>query len=166
MSISFYDMADEYLTSFCEMEEDGFDAETIDDTLAGLKGDLEKKAVNCIAYSKHLDAEAEALKNLIDGATKRRNALLKTSERIKDYVKENMEMVGLSKIRHTWFALAIQRNPPSLGDIDEKLIPSDYWNVPDPPKPTVNRGKVLSALKAGTEVPGASLVQKTRLVVK
>ena len=84
-----------------------------------------------------------------------------------NYLKLNMEQAGIDKIECPLFQITIRKNPPSVDVFDDKQIPAEYWVTPEPKPPVAAISKTLlsNAIKAGAEVPGARLVQGTKLVI-
>lgn len=134
------------------------------DTLDAIEGDFEQKAVSVAAYAKQLDAEADAIKAVMEGMEKRRKALEKRSEWLKDYTRHCMEKLGKNKIKHPWFDLSIHKNPPSVTVYDEAALPFEY--VLEVTSTRVDKAALKAALLEGAQIPGAKLSNGTRLVIK
>jgi hypothetical protein len=59
------------------------------------------------------------------------------------------------------YSFAVKKNPPRVEIVDEEAIPPEFNDY----TPSVNKAAIKSALEDGKEVPGAELVQTTRLDV-
>jgi hypothetical protein len=60
----------------------------------------------------------------------------------------------MKKLEQPDFTASLRAVPPGLVVGDESLIPADYWK-PQPAK--LDKRGLLTALNAGTSVPGVSL---------
>lgn len=141
-------------------------AEQIADTLEALDGDIRDKAVNVAAFTKNLEATAEAVREAAKAMLARADRIEKRAESIRAYLLFNMQASGVSKIECPWFTLTVRKNPPSVIIDDEAQIPSDYYVPPPPPIPKLDKTAVKRAIQAGVEVPGARLFQNERLEIK
>jgi Siphovirus Gp157 len=146
--------------------EDTFEADQFRAELSVIGEKFDDKVIGYCAIRNELLAEAKAVGELVERLLKRKRTLESNAEHLGMCVKENMEMVGVVRINSPALVVSIQRNPPQIDILDEGSIPKDYWRQPKPQLPTVDRVAVLAALKAGSDVPGARMIQTTRLVVK
>ncbi len=97
-NLSLYELSQDYrqaLETLTDPEND-LPAEVIADTLEGLQGTLEDKAIENRVAS------------------------------MKIYLKESMESCGISKIESPWFALSIAKNPAAVDVFDEAAVPAEY----------------------------------------
>jgi len=131
-------------------------------TLWGEISDLfEVKAERTACVIRNLEAEAEAIRAEEKRLAARRRALEGSVDRLKSYLKMNMETSGLDKIKSSLFTISIQNNPPSL-KVDESLLPDDFWIVERKP----DTAKVKDALKSGATIDGAWLEQGRSLRIR
>ncbi len=143
--------------------------EVIQDTLEGLEGALEVKAVNVAKFVLNAEAMATAIEEASKRMKLRADRLRNRVTYVKDYLKSSMDAVQKIKIESPELVLSIKKNPPSVVIEDEKLIPFGYMVMPPPPPPPVGRPDkklIGDALKVGTPVPGCKLDQGTRLEIK
>jgi Gp157 protein len=175
MSIStlrLYEIADNYLQALEDLAEfEDLPAEVIADTLEGLQGSFEVKTVSVGAYIKTLEAEASAIGEACKSMERRQNALERHAERLREYLKLQMERTRLRRIKvplertkAPCIILRLQANPPSVVVEDEEAIPECYKQQVITTK--VLKSEIARDLKAGVEVQGAHLVQTTRLVIQ
>jgi hypothetical protein len=157
------------LEDLAEMED--LPAEVIADTLEGLQGSFESKAVSVGAYIKTLEAEAAAIKEVRKGMEQRQQSLERHADRLRDYLRLQMERTGLRHIKvppertkAPCIILRLQANPPSVTIEDEAVIPECYKQEVITVK--VLKAEVARVLKAGEEVPGARLKHSNRLVIQ
>lgn len=165
-SLALYQLADLYLADLKTLEDLDLDDQTVADTLEGLSGELEVKATNVAMFCRNLEASAEAIKNAEVAMANRRKAIERRAERIRAYLKENMERVGILKIEGPHFSLAIKKNPPAVHVEAQELVPQEFFKQAPPPPPSLDKKAVADALKAGKDVPGCRLEQGTRLDIK
>ena len=166
MNTSLYSLAAEYQQAAEHLANLDLDEQTIADTLEGLAGSLEVKATNVAMFIRNTEALAVQIKEAEAAMAARRKALESRAERIKQYLKHNMEACGIQKIESPYFVLSIAKNPPSVHIEDEKLLPAKFMVTPPAPPPQPDKTAIKEALKAGQDVPGARLNQGTRLSIK
>jgi len=165
-NLSLYQLSGTYLEAldFLTDPETDLPAEVINDTLEGLSGVLEDKAVNVTKFLRNMEAVAEAIKEAEAGMEKRRKALENRVKWMKDYLKTNMEHTGITKIECPFFKLSIQKNPVAVNIFDENKIPLEFkeqvisWKI--------DKNAIKDLIKNGQAIPGAELTQGTRLVIK
>jgi hypothetical protein len=142
------------------------DAQAIADTLAAESYPLELKAQNVAYAIKNLEATATAIKQAETEMAVRRKAAEKRAEHLREYVKTCMEVAGVSKIECPHFALAIKKNPAAVEVFEPSLIPAKFMRQPEPPPAAPDKDAIKAELQAGRDVPGAALVQGTRLDIR
>jgi hypothetical protein len=164
-SLRLYQIADDYLNALealAEMED--LPPEAIADTLEGLAGTFEDKAANVAAYIRTLDAEAAAIEDARKAMERRETALERHANRLRDYLKSQMERTGIPRVKNSWVSVRIQPNPPSVVIEDETMLPERFKQAVTTVK--LLRCNIAKALKAGEPVFGARLEQTTRLVIQ
>jgi len=163
-----YEIEQKYLEAldlFTDPDEE-IQPDIVADTLEAIEGEFEIKAVQVVAFAKQMEAEAEAIKQAEERMEKRRKALEGRARWLKDYVKIGMETMGQKKLSSAWFVLSVQKNPPSVDVYDEGAIPGEFKRIPEPPPPAPDKAAIKAAIAAGREVPGARLVNGTRLAIR
>ena len=166
---SLYELAGEYHQAAVTLSNMDMDEQTIADTLEGLSGALEAKATNVAYFVRNLEATAEQIKLAEKQMADRRKAMENRAERIREYLKANMEVAGITQIECPHFKLSIKKNPPSVVVFDEASVPAEFMvQPPPPPRPPArpDKNKIKDALKCGQDVPGCRLEQGVRLEVK
>ncbi len=165
-NLALYQLSQNYIEAldFLTDPEADLPAEVINDTLEALGGELEDKAVNVTKFLRNMEAAAEAIKQAEAEMAKRRKALESRVKWLKDYLKGSMEYTGITKIECPYFKLAIQKNPPAVAILNEDAIPDEFkeqvitWKF--------DKTGIKEAIKAGQAVPGAELVNGTRLAIR
>jgi len=136
---------------------------TFQDTLKSIKESLEDKVENTAKVVKSLEADIAAIQQEEKRLKERRQVLETKIDSIKNYLKEQLELAGIDKVKRPTITVSIQKNPPSVKVIDEKLIPSSFMIQQEP---KLDKKAILQNLKEGKTVPGVELIQGKRLRIK
>lgn len=163
-TLKLYDLTSDYLDALDALAEiEDLPPEAIADTLEGLAGAWEDKALNVARYVRNLEAEAVAIEEAKNRMGARGKAAANQAARLKAYLKAELERTGL-KPKAPDLALRLQNNPPSVTIDDTALIPDDYRRTET--VTTLLKAEIGTALKAGEVIPGARLVRSQRLVIQ
>lgn len=161
--LKLYEISDLYLQAIDDLvTSDTLPPDAIQDTLDGLIGTFEQKALAVAAYIRNLEAEAEAVASVSRRLENRQKGLEQQADRLRAYLKNHMERTALLKCKNAELTLSIQRNPPRVIVDDEQQLPGEFLETVTTVK--VLRSALNSALKQGV-IPGAHLEQSTRLVI-
>lgn len=165
-SITLYELSQDYRQALDVLTdpENDLPAEVIADTLEGLQGSLEDKAVNLAKFFRNLEAMAGAIKEAEDRMARRRRAIESRVKWLKDYLRQNMVTCGIQKIESPWFVLAIQKNPAAVDVFDEAAVPAEFKE--EVVSVRLDKAGIKRALEAGQTVPGAALMPGSRLSVR
>jgi len=161
-----YQLTGERLALQNKLQELNFDETTIADTLEGESTAINAKIEDYGYVIKNLRAPALSIAEEIKRLQERQKAFDKQADRVEQWLFANMQQAGITKVECPAFTIAIQNNPPSVQITDESLIPSDYMRQPAPPPPAPDKTLIKKAIQDGYEVPGCSLTQSQRLVIK
>ncbi|MDD5084167.1 MAG: siphovirus Gp157 family protein [Candidatus Moranbacteria bacterium] len=156
-----YELAAQYQRAFLELSEmEDIDPQALSDTLESLSGDIEMKAKNIARYFQNLDAEERMIKEAEEKMRKRREAIKNKSERLKDYLKENMLACAISKISCPEFEVSLRKTSGRVIIDDEALIPDAFTEI--------RESKFINklAIKVAGDVPGAHIENGWALVIK
>jgi hypothetical protein len=164
--LTLYTIADQYLQNLQKLQDMDLDEQTFVDTLESLSGDLEVKATNVAMFVRNLEASAESIKAAEKQMADRRKAIEAKAERIRNYLKDNMARTGITKIDCPYFALSLRNSPPAVEIINANEIPAQYFDIPEPPAPVLNKNRLKDDLKNGVIVEGARLTQGSYLQIK
>ena len=165
-NLSLYQLSNNYLQALDFLTDPELDLpiEAVNDTLEALGGELEEKAINVAKFLRNMEAVAEAIKEAEEAMAKRRKSLENRVKWMKDYLKGNMEHTGITKIECPYFKIAIQNNPVAVNVTNENAIPEQFkekiitWKIDKP--------AIKETIKSGIAVPGAELVNGTRLAIR
>ena len=163
-SLKLYELSADYLAALDALAEiEDLPPEVIADTLDGLAGAWEDKALNVARYIRNLEAEAAAIEEAKKRMDARAKATANQAARLKTYLKGELERTGL-KPKAPDLALRLQNNPPSVVLDDAALIPDDYRRTET--VSTILKAEIAAALKSGETVTGAHLERSQRLVIQ
>jgi hypothetical protein len=159
-----YKITEQYHQALSVLTDSDLDAQTISDTLEGLKGDIEVKAKNVAAFISNRKAEINAVKEASKKLADRAKFEQSSLDRLTEYLKYNMELAGITEIRSPELLLKIKTNPPSVIIDDESVIPKCFFT--EKTVISINKTAIKEDLKCGNTVQGAHIEQKTRLEIK
>lgn len=162
--LALYHLTDQYRHALSVLDDADLPAEIVADTLEGLAGEIEIKATNVAAYHLNLVAESNAIKEAIDRMSARRKTLESRIESLRDYLKSNMERCGITEIKSPEFVLKIKSNPPAVIIDNEDSIPDGYKIRKE--IVSIDKRGLSTAMKSGEIIPGARLIQDTRLEIR
>lgn len=145
--------------------EEAEDPTLIHTLLQATEGQIQEKAANIVKFIKSMDADIDIIKAEEKRLTERRKAIENRRNSIKEYIQQQMELMGMDKIKTPTMTIALQNNPPSVNVLDEKLIPASYLTI-IPETYVINKSAIREAIKNGEEVPGAELTQGKSLRVR
>lgn len=169
MQVSLFNLTSQYLQLAHQLADSDFDVATIEDTIesTGITDDIATKCQSIEFVARG----AESHNLTIDAEITRLQALKahrsKVAQGLRDYIKANMQRLEIERIECPLFQISIRNNPPAVDIFDPLSLPAEYMvlPVPKPPIAAPDKKAIAASIKAGNEVPGARLVQGTRLVI-
>lgn len=161
-----YQLAADYKEAAERLSESGLDEQTITDTLEGLSGDIEQKAINLAKLIRNIEAETSAIRSAVDDMVKRANAEEAKAKRLRDYLKDCLQQAEIRRVSCQFFVVSLKATPAAVVIDDEKLIRGDLMVWPPAPPPKPDKRAIAEVIKAGEEVAGAHLESGTRLEIK
>lgn len=130
----------------------------ISDTLAGIEGEFEQKALSVSHIIHEMDSDIDKISAEIDRLQKRKNALSSRNKSIREYLKQNMQALEISNIKCPLFSITLAKGRDVVSIYDEEAIDSDYFTVKTSISP--DKRAILKALKDDPEsVIGAKIVK-------
>lgn len=129
-----------------------FDSSAIDD----IAQDREKKLVACACWVKNQRALAQAIRDEERKLAVRRRSIERKVESFENYMLASVERYGGMEAPEC--SIGTRRSSRVLVD-DPGLLPEPFRRVKVEP----DKAAIRDALKSGTEVPGASLEERTLL---
>lgn len=163
MSFKLYELTEQYQHLLNLIDEHETDSPALIDTLEAIDGAIEDKLDNIAKLVRTLEAESEAFKKEELRFQTKRKVRENNTKRLKAYAQEALEATGRKKVEGATFTLALQKNPPSVEVLDEKLIPPTYFIPQDP---TLDKKSLLAQLKAGQSIAGVDMKQTESLRIR
>jgi hypothetical protein len=166
-SLTLYELRTEYraaLDLLAETPEDEIDMDSFSTGLAALESDLAAKAAAVACYIRELEAEANAILDLVRTQNDRVDQLDSAADRLRDYLLGELKLAGLAKVSDPRIQLKIRKNPPRVAILSEDALPPQWWRTRTIQEP--DKTEIKNALKAGQEIPGAALEITERLEIK
>jgi hypothetical protein len=161
--LSLREMAFEHFEEFFEsiLEQSQFSPEQQTALGEQLKGSLESrdKLGNVLLW---MDGQARLLREKETQLAKRRQCIEKVSAAFSSSLHQQMLDWGVKKVEGNEYSFTVKKNPPRVEIVDEEAIPPEFIDY----TPSVNKTAIKSALEDGKQVPGAELVQSTRLDIR
>ena len=145
-----YEIGDQYL-ALQDLED--VPEEAMRDTLEAIEGEFKEKAVRICHVLANADGAVEAIDREIKRLQAKMKAIVNNKERAKDYLRDNMERTGITKISSPIFNVTLVKPREMVVIDDESQIDMDYMRVSYAPDKT----KIKDALKDGVEVAGAHM---------
>jgi hypothetical protein len=166
MGNSLYVLSNQYreLEKLTDSDAD-IDEQTLADTLEGLTGELEAKALNVAGFLASQEAFADSIAAAAEKMVEREKRLRKRAAYLKQYLLTNMLATGKLKIESPEMALAVRKTPASVVIFDEAAVPAEFMVQPPAPPARPDKRAMGDAMKAGTEIPGAKLESGYRLAL-
>lgn len=155
-----YEIA-EQLRQLSEM--DDIPPEQIQDTLDLLNGEFEDKAHQVAIVIHEMAADSELLKNEIQRLTDKKRALDAKQESLKDYLRYNMEVNGITKVKGKLLTITLGAPSKIVIVPDADKLPAEFVRT----KIEAEKALIKTALEAGQEIEGCSIATgKSKLIIK
>ena len=163
--VALYKIADDYSKAIDFDLDTEADAEALTVLLSEIQDRFENKAAAVVAYLRNIDAEGDAYKaeaaRLVGEAQKRE----RRAKALRDYLTLEMRRCNLVECKAGLASLKFVNNPWRV-ELDPGVeLPEDFLRRKPAPAPEPDKTKIAEALKAGTDIPGARLVQDERLKI-
>ena len=160
-----FDLASEYREAHERMESAGFDSQTIADTLDGISGDLEEKAIAVAKFARNLEAEADAISDAIKAMQARASATAHKAAGLRKYLMDAMVAAGVRKVSCPFFVVSVRETPASVVIDDALAIPARFLVQPEAPPPRPDKRAIAEAIKT-EPVQWAHMQKSTRLDIR
>jgi hypothetical protein len=158
-----YIIADEYLELLWLMAEGEIEESLFNEFLEDVSADFSKKSANVASFFLSLESQAEQIKISEQRMKKRRESLLKNSQRLRDYLLMQMQSINQKEISTPEYLIRIRNNPPKIDIVSEAILPDEFKEEVSTIR--IDKTSIKEAIKAGNVVPGALLTQNQRLHV-
>lgn len=140
------------------------------DTLSGLEEEFNFKAENLAQYIKCLKAEAEDIDEEMKKLRARRDSRNKRIERLKNYLMENMEAVGITKIDMPKAKITIRKSTPSIKFDNEISFITMLQNkgrddLLKYSMPEIKKSEIKKLIRSGEKFDGARLESGRSVII-
>lgn len=157
-----YELVDDYM-EIVELEEEMND-EQIEEIKKAIEYEINNKSGNIVKIVKSIESDIKAIDEEVKRLNKIKKAKKNTITNIKNYTKQQLELMGTKKVATPFGNISIRKNPVSLVINNENLIPEDYYE--EEVVKNINKEVIKDLLKQGREIPGCELQQGTSLTIK
>jgi hypothetical protein len=140
--------------------------EFIADTLEGLQGQFEDKAVAVAKFILSLEANADAIAEASKAMELRSIRLQKRADSVRAYLLFHCQALDVKKINTSEIVIARRNNPVAVQVSDDKAVPREYWRQPPAPPPQLDKKLIKEKLQAGEDIPGVYLESGERVEIK
>jgi len=166
MNNSLYDIASDLQEIHnAIIDQDGVISSDLENSLDRLNLEISNKVHGVGKWIRNLEGNESSIQAEIDRLERRKKSISNLETRLKDYVKLCMVKADKKKLEFPLFTAAVQANPPSVEITDETKIPAKYIKIKQVTE--IDKKQILSDLKAGGDVSGATLVKdKTHLRIR
>jgi hypothetical protein len=150
-----YELSGQYL-ALAELADDpNMPPEALQDSLEGLEGAIEVKAQALLQVVAGMEGDTGAIDAEIKRLQERKRVIENRANRLRQYLFDNMQATGISKISCPLFAITLAKGRPVVVIDDASQIPPQYIKTTITETPI--KAEILKALKAGEAVPGCYL---------
>lgn len=164
--LTLYNITNKFVDLMNKAEEGELTEEEYNKLGEELALELQNKSSNIIGYVRNSELLIEAMKAEEKRISDMRKAGEIKIEKFKQYVKDNMERLGLDKIPTELGTLSIAKNPMSVEIEDETAVPEEFKTIVQTVK--VDKTAIKNHFKeTGEVVAGVQIVDdKTSLRIK
>lgn len=131
--------------------------EALRDTLDGIEGMFNEKAVRIVHVIANSDTDVDAISAEIKRLSERKRSIELAQDRLREYLRFNMEATGISKISSPLFTITLAAGRDMVEIYDEAALPDEFVRVKTVVSP--EKAEILKALKSGIDVPGATITK-------
>ena len=163
MNITLYELTEQYRRDLEYIQNSDLDEQQALELLETMQGAIQDKAKNVAMVIRNMETTAEAIKAAEDEMASRRKSIERKMDWMKNYLLQNMERTGITKIESPYFVISLRENPESLIVESDAEVPDEYWKVP---APTLDKAGLKKDIQLGLVVPGCRLERKKSIRIK
>lgn len=145
---------------------DELPAELIADTLEGLQGEFDDKAIACAKFILSLEADAKAIRQASEAMRARAERVQRRADSVRAYLLFQCQAIDRKRIDSAELVIRRAVNPPAIQIRDEDLIPTKFWVQPPAPPPRLDKKLLRGALEEGIQIEGVYMESGERLEIK
>lgn len=141
------------------VEREEFTLDDVKDTFESLAGEFTAKAQSLVYVVNNISVDTTALDNEIKRLQARKTTLVNKEKSLREYLKTNMQMAGMTKISCPLFTITLAKGRDMVQIDDEAELLEDYREIVEVVK--IDKAALLRDLKSGylKSGCGASLVK-------
>lgn len=148
----------EYLYNTAESQEELLEAERY---LIEAEADLSEKIENIARLIRNYEAERDTFKKESDRLASKAKSFDNKVSNLKRYLKDNLDLAGVDKVKGELFTVSLQNNAMSLEIGTSEHIPAEFKRTPEP---VVNKRELLKYIKETGEIFEGVEIKQTRSV--
>lgn len=126
--------------------------EAVDELNLGFQAKIE----SCLLFALEKQHEAEAIQEEIDRLKARKDRAENKHDWVLDYVASHIEAGTKFSTPRVAIKWTTSKKAEPLANW-EKLTPAEYWKLPPPPEPVIDKATIRKELLAGNSVEGWTL---------
>lgn len=165
-NLSLYNITDKFIEIMDKVQDGEITEEEYNELGQELAVALQNKSIGIIGYIQNKEALIDAVDTQIKRLQELKKAESNSIDKFKQYVKENMEKLGIQKLETEIGKMSITKNPLSVEIQNEDEIPADFKQEVVTTK--IDKTAIKNYFKeTGEIVPGARIISdKTSLRIK
>lgn len=140
--------------------------EAVSNALTQIGEEFDKKALAVVHVITNHQADVDAVDAEIARLAARKKAIVSRRDWLEGYLLHNMQMTGITEIKHPAFTIRLRNNPESVVIAADAVIPAEFMREPPPPKAQPDKTAIKKALQEGVAIPGCSIERKQRIEIK
>ncbi len=152
-----YELTEQHKELAALVESGELTEDMIADTMEGIEGEFNDKAIALVKVAENMDADTTALDQMIKQLQDRKKVIENKQKSLKDYLRMNMEASEITKIECPYFTITLAQGRDMVEVMDVEKIPLDYIDFKTERRP--NKKDLLAALKDGKDIPGVTLTK-------
>ena len=128
--------------------------------LAALEGELSARVDGCCRVVRGLEARAGAFVAEAERLRSRAAVAVANARRLKEYVRQNLEAMGVPRVETALFTVRLQQNPAAVNlapGLEPEALPEEFRRTRCEP----DRAALLLAHKQGRPLPNGVTITRT-----
>ena len=160
--LTLYELSNEFKKLLDNLE-DHDDTDLIE-YIEEIEASFNQKSLNVGKMINEIEDLCERIREKEKTNASRRQSLKNKALSLRNYLRENFEKTGTSKVQDEDISISIQNNPAKVNIIDESLIPQKFISTKT--VESTDKKAIKESLQNNEEVPGCELVQEKRINIK
>ena len=163
---SLYEITNSFLNLMNKAEEGEITEEEYNKIGEELALQLQAKSPNLIGYYQNENSLIEAIDSQIKRLQELKKVKQNNLDRYKQYLKDNMERLGITKLETEIGSMSIAKSPISVEIINEEAIPNEFKQIITTTK--IDKKAISDNFKSTGEIPDGVVIHtdNTNLRIK